>query len=52
MLNKIEAFDQEFEEHLSASGWTAENSRANAIITLKAILTDLDENSASQQDSH
>lgn len=44
MLRKIEAFDQEFEEHLSARGWNAENSRANTIGEIKTILKGLKEN--------
>lgn len=41
MLSRIEAFDQEFNELLDASGWSAETSRTEAISQIKEIIAEL-----------
>jgi hypothetical protein len=37
ILNKVEAFDEEFDELLSARGWSAGQSRSSAISLLQAL---------------
>ena len=38
ILNRMDAFDEEFDELLSACGWSASQSRSNAIGLLQALV--------------
>lgn len=49
IADKIESFDQEFDECLSALGWTREGSRARAVADLAALIGDLTRDLASRR---